>query len=67
MPVDIKQCYRDCNAASHFLKEALTTKPRKGPLRGKILVSGIIFTLVLDEICIVALKWCIVVALHVDD
>lgn len=39
MSLDIKQIYRDCNAASHYLKEALTTKPRKGPLRGKILVS----------------------------
>lgn len=39
MPVDIKQIYRDCNAASHYLKEALTTKPRKGPLRGKFLVN----------------------------
>lgn len=42
MPVDIKQIYRDCNAASHYLKEALTTKPRKGPLRGKFLYAELL-------------------------
>lgn len=38
MTANIKQIYRDCNAASHYLKEALTTSKCKGPLRGKILV-----------------------------
>lgn len=37
--VDIRQIYRDCNAASHYLEESLTTTKCKGPLRGKILVS----------------------------
>lgn len=37
--VDIRQVYRDCNAASHYLSDSLTTTKCKGPLRGKILVS----------------------------
>lgn len=39
MPINVKQVYRDCDTASHYLKEALTTAKIKGPLRGKILVS----------------------------
>jgi hypothetical protein len=37
--VDILQIYRDCNAASHYLEDSLTTTKVKGPLRGKNLVS----------------------------
>lgn len=37
--MDIRQIYRDCNAASHYLEDSLTTTKVKGPLRGKNLVS----------------------------
>lgn len=36
--VDIRQIYRDCNTASHYLEDSLTTTKVKGPLRGKNLV-----------------------------
>ncbi|KAG5680838.1 hypothetical protein PVAND_010320 [Polypedilum vanderplanki] len=40
--INIKQIYRDCNTASHCLKEALTTSKCKGPLRGKILYAELL-------------------------
>lgn len=39
--IDIPQIYRDCNAASHYLGDSLTTTKCKGPLKGKMLVSSI--------------------------
>lgn len=47
---DIRQVYRDCNAASHYLEDSLTTTKCKGPIRGKILVSKT--SLVLDSLII---------------
>lgn len=40
--INVKQIYRDCNTASHYLKEALTTLKYKGPMRGKVLYAELL-------------------------
>ncbi|CRK99799.1 CLUMA_CG013107, isoform A [Clunio marinus] len=42
VPADVRQIYRDCNAASHYLEDSLTTTKCKGPLKGKILFAQLL-------------------------
>lgn len=62
--IDYREIYRDCNAASHYLEDSLTTNKCKGPLKGKILVSACLAFFLIPGIKR-PLSGCIVVALLV--